>query len=387
MICRFQVSVGVLVRMKRIGIISYNIYCNFTNYGSALQSWALQQAVKRNFGDKFMPELVDYCPDVLKDENPLDPFKNMWDKDDESVEMCRLSMPAIKENYKKFESFYKNRFKITDNSYDSENFNSSFENENLDGYICGSDTIFCIDEFGFDDGYYANYECMKGRAVAYAASFGDAVFSDSSLDTLKVMMNNFKALGLREDTLLKYISENVSGPVQRVLDPTLLLGNEDYDQLATERLESSRYLLLYARRYNPKMEEYAEKVASEKGLKIIEISLRAVNAGKKNRRMFYEAGVEEFISLVKYADIVVTNSYHGMIFSIQYKKPFKIFTREQCDTKISELIELLGIERSMWSPEAKFNCDDFCYDSIYDRICQERSKSIRFLGESLMKLK
>lgn len=64
------------------------------------------------------------------------------------------------------------------------------------------------------------------------------------------------------------------------------------------------------------MEEYAEKIAAENGWKIIEISLRATNAEKPNRRMFYEAGVEEFLSLVKYAECVITNSFHGMI--LQY---------------------------------------------------------------------
>ena len=60
----------------KLGIISYNIYGNFTNYGSALQSWALHQAVA-SLGHE--PVLVDYCPDILADKDPLNPFKNMWE--------------------------------------------------------------------------------------------------------------------------------------------------------------------------------------------------------------------------------------------------------------------------------------------------------------------
>lgn len=67
--------------LEKIGIVSYNIYGNFTNYGSALQSWALQQTIKF-LG--YQPVLVDYCPDVLRDMDPLNPYKNMWDKDEES---------------------------------------------------------------------------------------------------------------------------------------------------------------------------------------------------------------------------------------------------------------------------------------------------------------
>ena len=95
--------------MKRIGTVSYNIYCNFTNYGSALQTWALHQAIKKVAGDMIDPVLVDYCPEILADKDPLNPFANMWDKDEESRRMCELTMPAIRENYYKFDRFIQHR--------------------------------------------------------------------------------------------------------------------------------------------------------------------------------------------------------------------------------------------------------------------------------------
>ena len=105
--------------MKTIGVVSYNIHCNFTNYGSALQSWALCKTIEW-LGYK--PVLMDYCPDVLRDKNPLEPFKNMWDKDEESRRMCELTIPAIRENYYKFDRFYTERFNRS-GEYTSENFN------------------------------------------------------------------------------------------------------------------------------------------------------------------------------------------------------------------------------------------------------------------------
>ena len=163
---------------------------------------------------------------------------------------------------------------------------------NIDGFVCGSDTIFCIDEFkGFDDGYYANYPCMKnGYSVAYAASFGDAHFNDDTYRILNDRLNNFKAIGLRENAMVDYVRNNVSIPVEKVIDPTLLLTSKEYDVLAEDRLIKEKYVLLYARRYNKKMEEYADKIAKENGWKVVEISLRATNADR--HQMFYEAGVE-----------------------------------------------------------------------------------------------
>ena len=146
---------------KRFGIVSYNIYCNFTNYGSALQTYALQRIVNEISPEHVEAIVLDYCPDVLRDKDILNPTKNMWDQDAELRRQCALSMPAIRMNNEKFNRFYQEQYKLSSQQYTSENFNDSLINENLYGYICGSDTIWNISEFiGFDDGYFANYPAM-----------------------------------------------------------------------------------------------------------------------------------------------------------------------------------------------------------------------------------
>lgn len=370
--------------MKHFGIVSYNIYCNFTNYGSALQSWALYTAIRKLGQGRYEPVLVDYCPDILLDADPLNPFKKMWDKDEESRRMCELSMPAIRENYYKFDCFYHDRFNKTKRKYTADNFNEITDDEQIDGFVCGSDTIFCILEFhGFDDGYFANYDCMKnGRSVSYAASFGDAVFDDSTYPTLCDRLHNFKALGLRENTLIDYVRSHVSVPVKQVLDPTLLLTSDDYDLIAERPLIEEDYILLYARRYDPKMEEYTEILAQKMNCKIVEISLRAENV-KKGHIMYYQAGVEEFLSLVKYSQAVITNSYHGLIFGVQYRKPIYVFTREQADRKISNVLQICGLESRIVKDTVNFIEDKIDYDSVYKKIAEERKKSLEFLDSEL----
>lgn len=367
--------------MRKAGIVSYNIYANFTNYGSALQSWALHTAVNRIEPEKWKAVLVDYCPDVLKDKDPLNPFKNMWDKDEESRRMCELTMPAIRENYKKFDHFYHECFSRTAQKYTSQNFDRLMKDEGVSGFICGSDTIFCIDEFGFDDGYYANYPCMQKRAISYAASFGDAHFTEETYPMLNVRLQNFRALGIREEQMLPYVKQHTSVPAQRVVDPTLLLTAEDYKAITAPRQEKDKYLLLYSRRYSPLMEAYAEKLAKENGWKIVEISLRATNA-ERGHRMFYEAGVEEFLSLVKHAEYVVTNSFHGMIFSVQFRKQFVIFSREQCNNKIEELLILFGLrDRMLVAGNERFAPID--YDNVHSRIAAAREASKAFIRKAL----
>lgn len=347
-----------------------------------MQSWALQQSVDRLGEGRWQSVLVDYCPNVLRDKDPRNPIQHMWDTDEESREMCRLSLPAILKNADKFDRFYQNRFRRTKQMYTSDNFCSILQSELLDGFICGSDTIFCIDEFqGFDDGYYAEYPCMKNCSVAYAASFGDSHFVPETYDILKERLKNFKAIGLREGEMLAYVRAHTTVPVQRVLDPTLLLTAADYASITAPRLEKRPYLLLYARRYNPAMSDYAERLAQEQGWEIIEISLRAVNAEK--HRMFYEAGVEEFLSLVKHAEFVVTNSYHGIIFSLQFQREFRAFSREQCDTKISELLDLLSLSTRLARSEELLQDSSIPYQAVNQKIQVYRLRSLQFLKDEL----
>lgn len=362
--------------IKTVGIVSYNIHCNFTNYGSALQSWALNQVIGR-LG--YEPILMDYCPDVLRDANPLDPFKKMWDKDAESLRMCELTMPAIRENYKKFDRFYTERFNRSKGAYTAENFGDCVEREGLDGFVCGSDTIFCIDEFkGFVDGYYANFPCMKGRSVAYAASFGDSHFSEADYGTLNDRLANFKAIALRENEMLGYVKAHTTVPVARVVDPTLLLTADDYNKIAAVREDREPYLLLYTRRYNPKMEAFAVKYARVHGLKVVEISLRATNADL-GHEMRYDAGVEEFLALVRDASFVVTNSFHGLIFAVQYSRQVIVFSREQGDSKINEVLDLFGMKERLLVTGDEMIPAATDYSSVYGRVEKARGMSLGFL--------
>lgn len=373
--------------MKRYAIVSYNIYCNFTNYGSALQTYALHHAIDTLDPQSVQSIVLDYCPDILRDKDPLNPFANMWDKDEEARKLCEMTMPAIRINNDKFNNFYKQQYRLSSQKYISENFNECEAIEKLDGFVCGSDTVFCIDEFGFDDGYYANFPVMKnGYSISYAASFGDSHFDADSYATLNERLQNFNAISLRENDMIGYVSEHTNAPVEKVIDPTLLLTAADYDKVAGERQYNEKYILMYARRYNAAMEAYAMRLAKENGWKLVEISLRATNA-EKGHEMRYDAGVEEFLSLVKHAEMVVTNSFHGLIFAVQYSRPFYVFSREAANTKIAELLDMFGIHDRLLINGNETKAEPIDYEQVHKRIGKERAVSLAYLKKYLTNIK
>ncbi len=370
--------------MKYIGQVSYNINCNFTNYGSALQSWALSQMIDR-VGAEFgiQSKLIDYCPKVLEDSDCLNPVKKMWDKDQEARRQIETMMPAIRENYLKFEDFYTNRFRRTKRKYTDDNFNDVVKDEEISGFVCGSDTIFCINEFkGFVEGYYANFDCMRGKSISYAASFGDPTFTEQDYLTLNARLQNFKALGIREYNMLPYVREHVNVRAERTIDPTLLAEASLYDNIIAEPQMQEKYILLYSRRYNKAMEQYAEQLAKQMGVKLVEISIRATNA-EKGHIMRYDAGVEEFQSLVKHAECVITNSFHGVIFAVQLRTPFYCFSREQGDTKIGEVLDLFGLSERIMIDGTEKMSPEIDYDPVHQRIAEARKPAAEYLRYAL----
>lgn len=368
--------------MRRLGIISYNIYCNFTNYGSALQTYALCKTIDSLNPGEVESVVVKYRADTLRDKDPRKPFEGCWDQDDESMRLLRATYPSILVNADKFDRFYSAHYRLSGGEYNSDDIGNSLSVEKLDGYVCGSDTVFCIPEFGFDNGYYANIPQMRGKSISYAASFGDSVFPEESTGKLKQMLSNFRALGIREQNMIPFIKRNLDIPVARTIDPTLLLEKADYESIMAPRQHSRPYLLIYSRRYNPEMEAFAMETARENGWDIVEISLRADNA-YKGHVMRYDAGVEEFLSLQAHAEMVITNSFHGLIFAVQMERPFYVFSREQANSKIQELMELFGIEGRLLVKKPTTQISPIDYPSVKERIRKARESSIDFLRQSI----
>lgn len=363
----------------KIGIVTYeSLHCNFTNYGTALQAWALGKALSNfNIGYDITVKLIDYCPVTMTDKDPLNPMDNMWDNDDIARKMCEELLPDIHENYNKFVEFYHRQCNLSSKTYNSNNFDDIVE-ENFDLFVCGSDSIWDFTEFGIDDVYWANKSSMKNRAIAYAPSFQDSYFKYSFEDKEKILslMRNFSYIGLRDLAPIPDIQEKTDCLIQRVLDPTLLLTKDDYDEITSDRLIENDYLLYYSRRYNPIMEACVDNVADKLGLKVVEISIRTLNRGR--HILYYSAGVEDFLSLVKHSKFVITNSFHCLIFAMHFKKDFYVFGREHCNNKIQELLTLLGVHNRFLND----NVMDFTsidYESVYEKLQTERMKSVDFL--------
>jgi polysaccharide pyruvyl transferase WcaK-like protein len=129
------------------------------------------------------------------------------------------------------------------------------------------------------------------------------------------------------------------------------------------------------------MFDFADRLAERNGWKVVDISLRAENTGK--HKMAYDAGVEEFLSLVKYSEYVVTNSFHSIIFATQFCRPFVAFSRDYGDSKIEELLELFGLSDRLFVNGDEPLTDNIDFESVHQRIAPYRVGSFNFLKQEL----
>lgn len=372
-------------KMKRIGIVSYNMHYNYSNYGSILQTYAMQEAIKL-YSDDCTPVVIDYCPDNFFYSNPKNPLGLAGDIE-QMYKQQNIDLKAVIENENKIQYFFHTKYNLSSHKYNSFNFNDSLEQECLAGYVCGSDAIWSIEYFkGFDRAYYASHPCMHKKSIAYAASFGETIFNEVLRAKMLSHMRNFNAIGLRESIEINTINMYTDIPVMRVLDPTLLIPTEMYKSIMRPQIINEPYLLLYSRRYNQQMNDIAKEIAGERGLAIIDISLYTNN--DLNCKNQYCAGVEEFLSLVYYSQIVITNSLHGTIFSILMNKDFFVFSRIHGDRKIDELLSLLDLEsRKVTGGNAEMfwnKCINYIDVSVL--LDKYRKDSINFLKMALKHL-
>jgi len=299
---------------KSIGILTFH----FTyNYGAALQSYALCEHLN---GHNVK------CINYLEPNRYSHYNKYIFLKDNQLVIEYKkfLKNYFIKHNRskrKKFDKFVFNRIPITEERYQSFSDLSKIEND-YDILICGSDQIWNPLFTGgkIDKSYFLSFS-KKSIKISYASSAGSYQFSNSELNILKVLLNNFQYVSVRERYLKKQLSAIYENNIHTVLDPTLLLYKDDWLKIQSKLNLNFDFILLYTFDNCQASISAARSMADKLKCRLLSIKFNL----KKDFRIDQELtgiGPEEFIWLFNKAKFVVTNSYHGTIFSVIFKKNF-----------------------------------------------------------------
>lgn len=326
----------------KIGIITIHFGIN---YGSVLQTYALNNYIKeRYFTNNELVEVINYIPPrYSRKRRYLNSHKKMpfFKKLIYSI----ISAPSTFLYNRIFYNFLKNNTTLgveVNNHLQLKNKYDSF-----DMLIAGSDQIWNSDfNEGFDNAYFLDFTLNNPIKCTYAASAGKVEFDRMESIKIKNALSVFDGISVRESQLKDLLMNMGIENVVHVLDPIFLFDKQRWSKLTSEPIIKGKYLFIYLLDGDTQNTvDIAVKIAKEKKLKTVMISFGHV--WSKDTRVDYyliRQKPEDFINLMLYSDFVITNSFHGAAFSINFEKQFIAFKRENYNSRLESLSRLFGLQ-------------------------------------------
>jgi hypothetical protein len=253
-----------------------------------------------------------------------------------------------------------------------------------DLFMVGSDQVWNPRMNSSLDPYFLTFAPPNKPRVSYASSFGVSVLPEHTKKIYAERLSAFNALSVREEQGVRIVHNLLGHAPEHVLDPTLLLDENDWTQVAVPVYKAVPYVLIYELMPCGALSEVAEHVASQiKNAQVVRI--RGGAGIKKKPRVVEndDAGPSEFVGLFLGASAVVTNSFHGTAFAINFRKPVYpvIPVRMHNASRIESLLELLGLKNRILHEASKMDVDlgeiDYC--AVMGRLECERKKSVNYL--------
>jgi len=371
---------------KTIGIITIH---RINNYGSVLQAYALQH-VCEELG--YLVEIIDYdFPNEAHVNNPyavtsLDsaPNEPRWIK--------LLFGKALMRQHMEIAGFVRRYQHLSASCYKSPNELS--QNPPIyDIYITGSDQLWSPRHCNGDTAFMLSFAPDDATKISYAASFGSNEIPAEIKPLFEKYLSRYKAISVRENSGRDLVKELIGREASVVLDPTLLLNAEQWNEIAVpQRLVKRKYILCYFLNYSfnafPYVDDLAEYIRRQTGFEIVRVARPPHRIQLRNIEYKIGASPQEFLALVRDAEIVLTTSFHGTAFAVNYGRP--VFTivkrRDAGDSRQVSLMSNLGLNRQIIELGADFpDWKNAEYD-LYKQQCKLetlRTRSLEYLKTAL----
>ena len=373
--------------MKSVGILTFY---KSENVGAVLQACALQQ-VLTEMG--YSAQIIQYL-DQKKKQSRLSKGKriihNLWYTGIKRGLLRDLRWRRICDFVEKYDT-------LSEKAYFSQ---AAIHKDppQYDIYITGSDQVWNPSVTGNDETYYLTFAPAEAIRLSYGASLGNISVLQKDPEKLKYMLCQLDAISVREKDAACAISDLIQKPVTQVLDPTLLLDAQRWMRFTANSAPVVKhpYILCYYMPGNAAIEKGIRNIAETLHKKT---GLPVVNIGKKDwqklrfcKEDLFDHGPLEFLWLIQNAACVVTNSFHGTAFSINFGKPFYVpatGNENTAITRTSRIFSLLSAleledrlvrvdnEGNMMSSEIAEQTID--YTEINNKLTELRNASVAFL--------
>lgn len=350
----------------KIGILTQHF---LLNYGGIIQNFALQQVLLK-LGHKPLTFEHDTCYSrtrwLLRTAKQILKTRSLKGLPVYPVYQGRVG----NKNFIKF--VLKNIRSVTVKDFTS----GLTQKYGLDAYVVGSDQVW---RPAFNLGprlgnMFLDFADENVKKLSYAASFGCKEWEYTEEQELQCgkLAKRFDAISVREASGVDLCKEHFGVDATLVLDPTLLLDKEDYGKVCNDVPRKGKHIFVYSLVVSEGVLAVAEKVTETMGLPII-----VKQAGSKVRK---EDTIEDWFAAFRDADYVVTDSFHGMVFSIIFNKPFAIVMNPSGgNDRYISLLSQLGLMERIVSDELQPVFSAIDWSDVNHRLMELRKASFEFL--------
>lgn len=347
------------------------------NYGSALQAFALQHKLMELGCDAVLiepaPRDVKLIPRMVRFLKP-DKHYGLGRKIKLLVQKRKMQV-----KYSKIDAFV-NTHILT------EPFMSCYRaiQEGNCILMAGSDQIWSVIHSPVDDFYLFKFAPRNGsvRRFSYAASIGLSALTEAQIDYYKKALADFEVVSFREKVACDILgSKLVGATVRNDVDPTLLFDGKFWGTVAAGQPREKPYIFVYMLRPDKRLMQMAYRLAKRTRREIVYMGL-FVNR-YRGVETVADAGVEEFLSYIKNADFVITNSFHGTVFSVLFEKRFLSVKIASTSSRAENVLGFLGLSDRLISSvddveRASLPID---FKKANTALQEKRTSSIEYLTE------
>lgn len=361
--------------MRKVHILTFH---NALNYGAVLQCVALYKTI----------ELFAEC-DVVDYRSPqIEQVYATFSTKRSLKQNVRGILLASKTRNKrgKFLDFMKMHIKLTEPFFDIKELQvHNWEQEDV--FCVGSDQVWNRDLTNDDLSYFFAFIKQGTRKISYAASVGNEL-SVSEILYMKKRLHDFQAISIREKSAYEKLTK-AGIKCQQNIDPVYLLSKFQWENMSNEvPKENKAYVLVFLLQKSNEFVKKAYDYAVEKGKRLVVIT--AIELHKLHDVEYIETcGPQEFLRYFMKADVIFTNSFHGISMSIIFNKVFYfeyLASRFKTNSRIKDIITLFGLESQNASLYKLIpDTGDIDYISINKVIEIEQEKAKKYLMESICK--
>lgn len=348
------------------------------NYGSVLQAFALQKTLEKC---GYEVDILNYKPNyssrISKNKTVVSVLVRV-------VKNNPLFAIKRKLRSRRFQAFRDSYMNLTRKLTTVEEVVSFFECEKYDAIICGSDQIWNPHLYGgFNPVFFLVPAPENSLCISYAPSIKVKCLTEDEEEEFKVLLNKFSYISVREQSSVELLENCTNKTVKWVCDPTLLLSRSEWDDIRNDLGVRFHYGVVYEIYSDSRLERFITQYNKKIPFYNISNNIDRVRGASNH---FSDIGPLEFISLISKASIVVTNSFHCVVFCIIYDVKFLCFQQEN-DDRLSNLLEYLGLSDHIVKNYEEaidvLSADTTEYSEYISRLQEFKDESKQFLVNSL----